>query len=196
MRSVTTKPPTKKAPATSGGDVYQGITDEQIEDLRWQIIDDLHATDAARTLLVHSTFCITAGIPMPEKLRRVLCDGLDHIEWKDPLAAFGHIRPKPRGRGRPRKESDHEWLYVMKGILGVHREEFPLTHPNESRYPFKKYEGTAFHEYARRHLDGNDVAIGKEARRLQSGFWEHVRKLPAAQIEALGLLEYLPRRND
>jgi len=173
--------------------IYQGISDAQVEELRWQIQRNMHAVEAARTLLVHANLCIAAGLAMPEKLRNFLGDGLHHLEANDPLSAFGHVRPPARGRGRPAKESNREWVYVMKGILEVHKEGFPLAHESEGRYPFKK-PGSAFEEYARRHNEGNSTALRKEARRLQAGFWKHIRGLPFAQIESLGLDCYLPRK--
>lgn len=175
--------------------VYDGITDEQVEKLRWNIIDDFHAAEAAQTLLSHAEWCIASGQAMPEKLRGLLCDGIFELRFRDPLAAFGHIRPqRKKGRGRPRKESEYEWLHVLRDVLKLCDEQFPLAVPGE-RYPFMTVKGTAFYEYAKRTVMGNGVAVHKEARRIQSGFWEHVRKLPAAQIASLGLSEYLPRGN-
>lgn len=170
------------------------IDDETVEKLRWDIIHDLHAADAARELLHWAWFCIETGTPAPQTLRRVIADGLEHLEWNDPLRAFGHIyNPAPRKRGRPRKESDEELLHVLQRILRVHEEGFPLVSAGE-RWPFKRLDGTAFVEYARRTCAGNDYAVQKEARRLQAAFWKHVEGLQFAQQEAIGLVGYLPRK--
>ena len=174
-------------------DVYEGISDAQVDELRSRIRRNLHAVDAARALIVHANLCIAAGLAMPAKLRIVLGDALDFIEATDPLLLFGNIRPTARARGRPRTESDREWLDVMKALLDLHREGFELAHPREPVYPFKLM-GPAFTEYVKRQGAGNEAAQAKEARRLQAGFWKHVRALPLAQIESLGLAEYLPRK--
>lgn len=170
------------------------ICDARVDQLRSNIASDLHAADAARELLLEAIYYISCGYPVPEALRAVLCDGLEHLELHDPLAAFGHIRPPAKlGRGRRRRESDYEWIHVLRDVLRVRDEGFPLVVPGE-RFPFKELDGTAFAEYAQRHAEGNETAIRKEARRIQSGFWKHIRTLPSAQVESLGLTEYLPRK--
>ncbi|MFT4197512.1 MAG: hypothetical protein QM601_06310 [Pseudoxanthomonas sp.] len=176
------------------GDVYGGISDARVDELRLDIEKDLHAEDAARELISHAKWCIASGQKMPVKLRNMILDGLWHARWKDPLSVFGNIRPvRPAKKGRPRKESDREWLEVMRDVLRVHEGGIPLTGEGEKR-PYKQIEGTAFMEYARNVVDGNDFAVAKEARRIQAGFWKHMGRLPPARWEVLGLSQYIPRK--
>ena len=170
------------------------IDDARVEELRLNIMKDFHAKEAAKELLSWATFYIQTGQPAPSKLRDIICDGLEHLEWTDALKAFGHLYDHPKKPGRPRgkNESDYEWLHVLRDILRVSDEGFPLTGSRE-KYPFKILDGTAFMEYFRRTCGGNETAQSKEARRLQAGFWRHIRALPVAQQEALGLKKFLPR---
>ncbi|MFT3756658.1 MAG: hypothetical protein QM769_12070 [Pseudoxanthomonas sp.] len=185
-------------PASLSQKVYGGISNDRVEQLRHEIRKDFHAEEAARELISHAKWCIASGQQMPEKLRNLVLDGLWNLQFKDPLGLFGHIRPeKKKGRGNRRKESDYEWLNIMRDILRIYDDEgIPLASPGAVHPKLElTTEGTAFLEYAKRHIEGNDHAVSKEARRLQAGFWKHVKQLPAAQIDSLGLSEYLPRAN-
>ncbi len=174
-------------------DTYAGISEQRVEELRERVAKDLHAADAAEELIGHISFCIAADVRLPNQLRDILCDML---EQTDPLSMFRHVLPlKKKGRGRPRKESDREWMELLAEIVELYRDGYPLVHPDDCNNAIQRTDGTAFQEYAERHTEGNEVAMRKEARRIQSGFWNHLKRLPAAQFVALGLGEFLPRNN-
>lgn len=172
------------------------LSDEEVEVLRWRIIDEEHAREAARDLIAQAKWLISQGEPLPAKLRWMIVDGLGDLESRDPLALFRSMKaPKGKARGRPAVESENERLLAFRDIHRLQHEGYPLAGPGE-KYPFKTLEGTAFMEYARRcaEVGAPDARIRKDARRLQSAFWKRARELQPAQQVDLGLLEYLPRK--
>jgi hypothetical protein len=158
------------------------MSDNDVAKLKNSIVQDLYAKAAAEKLLVTAAFLIEIGQPLPDALRQLLVDCLEHLADYDPLAAFGHLYSSDKqSLGRPRKgnESDREVLDILVDVCRVAIKTGQL---NNTKDPTK----SAFYCIALQRMpQASCDELKSEAKRIQSMWDKQFKTLSDKQRKSI-----------